>query len=173
MRLLDLIVRKMTPELGIHAWRRETWRRDAPLEAQAFSMEWEGETMAHPNEELLRNGYDDFIKGGVGAVIDLFADDCVWHVGGRNPLAGDYKGKYGVSEFFQKLMEITEGSFELEYDDVMVSDQGGTVLCRERARRAGRNYETNTVQVWRIRDGKVTEWRRYPDDTYADDEFYS
>ncbi len=129
--------------------------------------------MAHPNDELLRNGYDDFIKGGVGAIIELFADDCVWHIGGRNALAGNYEGKYGANDFFRKLMDITEGTFELEYDDVMASDQGGAALCRERARRAGRTYETNTVHLWRIRDGKFTYFSRYPEDTYADDEFYS
>ncbi len=49
--------------------------------------------MAHPNEELLRRGYDAFTKGDMEAVNELFADDIVWHNAGRDQFAGDYHGK--------------------------------------------------------------------------------
>jgi hypothetical protein len=39
--------------------------------------------MAHPNEDLARKGYEAFMKADMQKVSDFFADDIVWHVGGR------------------------------------------------------------------------------------------
>jgi ketosteroid isomerase-like protein len=125
------------------------------------------------DRDFVRQAYDDFTKGGIGAVINLFADDVVWHIGGRSRLSGDYKGKYEVHRFFGELVELSEGTFELAVRDVLVSDERAAVLCTERARRNGRWQEMNTVHVWRLRDRTFTEFWRYPDDTYADDEFWS
>ena len=35
---------------------------------------------------------------------DFFAEDILWHVGGRGQLAGDYRGRDAVYRFFGKLM---------------------------------------------------------------------
>lgn len=138
--------------------------------------------MTHPNRELLSSAYDDFIKGGIGAVINQFDDGIRWHIGGRNRFSRDWNGKYEVSEFFRQLMDLTLGTFELEVHDVLASDEHAVVLVRERARRDGRVHDMNTVHVWMVRDrwserggrdGVLLEFWRYPEDTYADDEFFS
>jgi uncharacterized protein len=48
--------------------------------------------MAHPNEELYRTGFEAFQKGDMDTLKNHLADDIVWHVAGRDPFAGDYKG---------------------------------------------------------------------------------
>jgi ketosteroid isomerase-like protein len=138
--------------------------------------------MTHPNEELARTGYYEFTKGGIGTVIHLFADDFVWHIGGRNRFSRDWRGKYGVSDFFRQLMDFTLGTFDVEVRDVLVSDDHAAVLVRERARRDGTVHDMNTVHLWRVRDrwwergereGTFVEFWRYPSDTYADDQFFA
>lgn len=129
--------------------------------------------MGRLNQQEVRAAYDEFISGGVGSVIHLFADDILWHIGGRNRLTGDYKGKYEVNRFFFDLIELTEGSFVLEVDDVLGSDEHAVVLVRERARRNGVVHDMNAVHLWRLRDVQFTEFRRLPQDTYRDDEFWS
>ncbi len=139
--------------------------------------------MTHPNEELARNGYDEFIKGGIGAVIHRFADEFVWHIGGRNRFSRDWHGKYGVSDFFRQLLDFTQGTFELEVRDVLVSDEHAVVLVRERARRDGKLHDVDTVHLWRVQrrwwewgqrgDGALAEFWRFPADPYADDEFFA
>ena len=47
------------------------------------------------------------------------------------------------------------------------------VLYTGRAERAGKQLELNIAQVYRFRDGKVTEEWGYPADLYAWDEFWS
>lgn len=129
---------------------------------------------AHSNEHFVREAYDQFRKGGVGAVIHLFHDDIVWHVGGRNLLSRDWRGKYEVNDFFRQLMDLTLGSFEIvEVEDVLASDNRAAVLVRERARRNGRKLEMNAVHLWQLSNGIFTEFRRLPEDTYQDDEFWA
>ena len=41
--------------------------------------------MAHPNEELIRGGYEAFAKGDLAEVLKRFADDIAWHVPAAAP----------------------------------------------------------------------------------------
>jgi uncharacterized protein len=48
--------------------------------------------MAHPNEDLLRRGYEAFGSGDLDTVQALLDDDIVWHSGGSNLITGEYRG---------------------------------------------------------------------------------
>ena len=45
--------------------------------------------MANSNEDLLRRGYDAFAVGDLQTLREIMDPDVVWHVPGRNPLAGE------------------------------------------------------------------------------------
>jgi ketosteroid isomerase-like protein len=130
--------------------------------------------MAHPNEEIVRNGYAAFLGGDLAALNDLFDDDIVWHAPGRHPLAGDFRGKDEVFGTFAKLFELTEGTFSLEIHDVLADDEHAVVLTRATGRRPdGRTLDDASVQVFHMKDGKVTEQWLHPGDVYAGDEFWN
>jgi ketosteroid isomerase-like protein len=129
--------------------------------------------MSHPNEDLIRKGYAAFLSGDMATLNDLFADDIVWHAPGRNPLAGTYRGKEEVLAFFQKVFEMTGGTFKLDIHAVLADDKHAVVLARATAERAGKKLDDNSVQVFHISDGKVTEQWLHPGDVYAGDEFWS
>jgi ketosteroid isomerase-like protein len=129
--------------------------------------------MAHPNEELVRRGFEAFKSRDMGALNDLFADDIVWHAPGRNPLAGDHRGKEAVFATFGKLAEMTGGTFNVEIHDILANDEHVVVLAHATAERNGKRLDDNGVQVFHIRDGKVTEQWLHPGDVYAGDEFFS
>ena len=128
--------------------------------------------MAHPNEELVRKGYAAFLGGDLAALNDLFADDIVWHAPGRNQVAGDYRGKDEVFGVLAKVFELTGGTFSLEIHDVLADDEHAVVLARATAEREGRKLDDKSVQVFHIKDGKVTEQWLHPGDQYAGDEFW-
>jgi uncharacterized protein len=108
-----------------------------------------------------------------GAVQNLLTDDVVYHVGGRNPLAGDYRGKDSVLGFIGELVSQTGGNYKLEVRDALGSDQHGAALVREVAERQGRDLDHNAVHLYRMVDGKVAEGWFYADDPYMEDEFWS
>jgi uncharacterized protein len=129
--------------------------------------------MAHPNEDLVRRGYEAFGKGDIQTLNELFADDIVWHSGGRNPLAGDHKGKDQVFQLFQQTQELSGGTFRLELHDILANDEHAVVLAEAHAERQGKTLDDRGVNVFHIKDGKVTEFWLHPGDQYANDEFWN
>jgi ketosteroid isomerase-like protein len=124
----------------------------------------------HPNVARIRDGYAAFAKGDFDVLTDLFADNIVWHVTGRNQLAGDYRGRDAVFGFFARLMEVTDGTFSLDVHAVLADDEHGVALAIGTASRAGKNVTFNDADVMHLRDGKVTEFWTAAVDPYAFDE---
>jgi ketosteroid isomerase-like protein len=56
--------------------------------------------MGHPNEDLVRRGYDAFSRGEMDTFRELLHPDIVWHAPGRSRLAGDHKGVDAVIGYF-------------------------------------------------------------------------
>lgn len=129
--------------------------------------------MAHPNEELLRNGYAAFEKGDLDTLRGLFADDIVWHSPGRSPLAGDYRGIDEVFGLFGKIFELSGGTFRNELHDILADDEHGVALVSATGERNGKTLNDKQAHVFHIRDGKATEFWLQPGDLYANDEFWS
>ena len=48
--------------------------------------------MSITNRDLIVRGYDAFDRGDVGTVLEILDPNIHWHVPGRSPLSGDYKG---------------------------------------------------------------------------------
>lgn len=51
----------------------------------------------HPNAIRAREGFDRFIRGDGPALLDLFADDAVWHVPGSMALSGAHRGRDAIA----------------------------------------------------------------------------
>jgi uncharacterized protein len=124
----------------------------------------------HPNIARIRDGYAAFAKGDFAVLTDLFADDVVWHVGGRSQLAGEYRGRDAVFAFFGKIMEVTEGSFRLDVHAILADDEHAVALVFGTASRGGRSITDVAAHVFHLHDGKVTEYWNAPTDQYAFDE---
>ena len=124
----------------------------------------------HPNVARIRDGYAAFAKGDFATLNELFAEDLVWHVGGRNQLTKDYRGRDEVYGFFGKLLELTEGSFHLDRHTVFADDEHGVALVATSASRGGKSVRINEAHVYHLRDGKVTEFWDASTDEYALDE---
>jgi uncharacterized protein len=124
----------------------------------------------HPNVARIRDGFAAFAQGDFAVLTDLFADDVVWHVGGRSQLAGEYRGREAVFAFFGKIMEVTEGSFRLDVHAILADDDHAVALTFGTASRGGRSLTDQAAHVFHVRDGKVTEYWYAPTDQYAFDE---
>jgi uncharacterized protein len=124
----------------------------------------------HPNVTRIKDGYAAFAKGDFAVLNDLFAEDLLWHIGGRSQLTKDYRGRDQVYGFFGKLMELTEGSFHLDLHAVFADDEHGVALVVGTASRGGKSLTINEAHIYHLRDGKVTEFWDGSTDQYAFDE---
>jgi ketosteroid isomerase-like protein len=130
--------------------------------------------MAHPNEDLLREGFEAFDRGDAEAWTGQnWTEDVRFHSPGRNPLAGDYAGIGQVLKFYARLVEVAGGTLSLELHDVLANDEHGVALLTVRGERAGKQLNDNMVETFHFRDGKVSEIWVQATDLYANDEFWS
>jgi ketosteroid isomerase-like protein len=120
------------------------------------------QAVAHPNEELARKATDAISKGDMETFLSLHTDDTVIHFPGQGPLAGDYKGKDGVAQLFQKQMQMLDAPPEILNHDILANDEHVVVLNNTRAARKGRTLEQQQVVVIHPRDGKIAEvWLQF------------
>jgi ketosteroid isomerase-like protein len=103
----------------------------------------------------------------------LVAEDTVWHIPGRGPLAGDHHGRDAVFEMFGRLVQASEGTFDQRLLDVLTSEDHAVALTHATARRGDHNYKGQDAWIFELRDGQIAEawWR--PEDVYAADEFWT
>jgi ketosteroid isomerase-like protein len=137
------------------------------------SHQGEEETVTHPNEDLARRGFEAFAIGDMATLNELFADDIVWHSPGNNQLSGTYRGKGQVFAQFQKVAEMTGGTFKVDIHALLGDDEHVVALTRASGEREGMTLNDNTVQVLHVKDGKVTESWLHPGDAQAADELWS
>jgi uncharacterized protein len=103
----------------------------------------------------------------------LVAEDTVWHIPGRGPLAGDHRGRDAVFEMFGRLVQRSAGTFTQELHDVAASEDHAVALTHATARRGDHSYDGQDAWVFHLRHGEIAEawWR--PEDLYAADEFWT
>lgn len=128
--------------------------------------------MAHPNEELLRRGYEAFAAGDMDTVLALFHPDILWHVGGSNKTTGDYRGHQEVMGFFGKMMELSGGSFRLDIHNIVANDVHGVVLVTAHGERDGQTMAVREANIWHLADGKATEFWSFAEDQGAVDRLF-
>src|SRR3954453_3231336 len=126
------------------------------------------------NIDNTRKAYKAFAEGDLASLTAMIAPDCVWHVGGRSQLAGDYTGHDQIFGYFGKLAELTDGTFSVTLDDVAEFSNGMVVcLVTSKGTRNGQTLEGRLMELGRANDkGQVVECWWFSEDQYAGDEFF-
>jgi uncharacterized protein len=128
----------------------------------------------HPNEDVVRRFLDAQQRGDPAVLVDLLADDIVWHVPGKNLLSRDYRGKSEVFGFFARARELSGGTVRVEPIEFLAGDNHAVALVRVDAEREGRNLGGQLQAfTYRIEGGKISEFWFLVEDRYAVDAFWS
>jgi ketosteroid isomerase-like protein len=126
--------------------------------------------MAHPNEEVARTATEAIAKRDIEGFLSLHADDVVLHFPGRGPMAGDYRGKDGLAQLFQRQLQILDAPPEIENHDILANDDHAVVLNKVRGTRGGKTLDQQQVVVMHIKDGKIAEvWLQFSDQQGMDE----
>ena len=130
----------------------------------------------HPGVQRAKEYVDRFTEGDRAALRDFYSDDVVWHVGGRHPLSGDYKGRDALFAYFDKVRELTGGTLRLEPESIVASDRYTAMFTRVTAQREGRDKDLDVVLAQIYRNGPDGRWSEYwavADDQETVDAFWS
>jgi ketosteroid isomerase-like protein len=103
---------------------------------------------------------------------DVISPNIVWHVPGKNPVSGVYRGaKAYLEDMVAKMAPIEE--WIVEVDDVMVNGNMAVTAVRLRGKRKHHRVEMNGAHVMRVENGKVVEGWGFAEDQDVLDEFFS
>jgi ketosteroid isomerase-like protein len=95
------------------------------------------------------------------------------HLPGRSALAGEHRGKAAVVDAILALLARTDGlPVTVEVLDRLVSANTVALVLREVATRGDATLELRRVNVYRIRDGKITDIDIFEADQYEVDAFF-
>jgi ketosteroid isomerase-like protein len=128
---------------------------------------------ATDNEARIRKGYAAFNSGDVPALVDLFAEDLVWHFPGTSKLAGDHVGRDAALAMLGAYGAACEGTLQAVLHDVMANDEHVAGWATDTADVGGRKLEVGAVVIFAMHDGKVVEATHYFQDQAAIDALLS
>jgi uncharacterized protein len=115
------------------------------------------------HERLIRDLYAARSRRDFDGVRRLLADDAAWHEPGNQDYSGDYRGADEIIALLRRLVEVTQGTFELVPEGFLHAAEHSAVLVRWWAERGPRRAEGNEIAVYRVRDARVVEAWFYPD----------
>jgi ketosteroid isomerase-like protein len=131
----------------------------------------------HPSEKLIHDFHA--LQGRIyageaeaDAVATLLTDDIIWHVPGRSAIAGEYRGRERVLEYFARRRDKAHGSLRIQVRHTLADDEFVMQLAGGSARFDGNPLAWETVGVYRIREGKIAECWLLPFDQHAFDEIW-
>ncbi|MBR0649655.1 nuclear transport factor 2 family protein [Roseomonas terrae] len=119
------------------------------------------------NRLRVRQLYDAYVGGDMATVMASLTDDVCWTSGdgpSAAPWCGCRNGRAGVEQYFAELaakcsiLDYRVGEIIVDGDRVAV-----TAVVRARYHHSGAEREVTKVDVIRMRDGQVAEFREYYD----------
>src|SRR3954453_20936620 len=146
-----------------------TARVVVPLAVPPLGLPRRERMSAQENAKQVRLGYEAFNRGDITALTDIIAEDVVWHLPGRGPLAGDYQGRDAAFGYFGRLGELSGGTIHANLQSLLAD--GDTVVVRQvnTATRGDRNFAEDAFLVFEMREGRVVDAREYHYDLYGMD----
>jgi hypothetical protein len=130
--------------------------------------------MGHPNEELVRKGYEAFSSGDMETLGKLMKPDVVHSVPGESLISGEHKGQDEVFELYGKLFELSDGTVAVELLEVTAQGDDKVVAKhRNTAKRGDKTIEALDTIEFTIEDGKISRLDETTEDQAATDAFWS
>ena len=118
--------------------------------------------------QLIRQVLDAFNSRDAAAAADLLTDDIEWHEIGR---ADPIIGKEALAARFDAA--LPEWDIRVDPHDILANDDHGVALVTATANMGGRSFTYRTVEIYHIRDGKISARWAFSDDTAAINEFFA
>ncbi len=122
----------------------------------------------HPNVAATRAGIEAFVKGDTATLASMIADNAVWHAPGNNPYAGTFTGR---EETMTRMGRLAQEGVVISFDihDVVGNDEHVVAMVDATVTKGDRSCHGRQVQVFHVRDGKLTEFWGYNEDQAAVD----
>ena len=109
-------------------------------------------------EQAIREFYAARSRRDWDAVEALLADEVGYHEPGEEDHSGDFRGRDEVLALLEKLVEVSEGTFQLEPEGAFLNlNDHSAVVVNWWAERQGRRSDGRELAIYRFAEGKIAE----------------
>ncbi len=105
-----------------------------------------------------------YTGGPVGPVAEMLAEDVVWRVPGKSPIAGEHRGRQAAIEYFRTRRELAGNSMRLHPGNLLADENLVVQLVDGSAEIGGETVTWSTVGIYRFEAGQVAEVWLVPSD---------
>jgi uncharacterized protein len=118
------------------------------------------------NALTVQQAYDNFKTGNIQSLLEQMSDNVTWELPGIEgvPFAGKRKGRVSVKDFFATLAQAQD---VIEFEPLESLAQADKVVSlghyKWLVKDTGREYASDFVHVFTLRDGKITGFREHFD----------
>jgi ketosteroid isomerase-like protein len=126
----------------------------------------------HPHVDLAERVFESF-RRDPRTLASLIADDAVWTVVGRAPVAGVYDGRRAIFDLFKATQTLSEGTYKAELRYVLADDDRTIAVYRASGQRGDRELDIEQALFVRVEDGRWQEILAVPLDPLAFDAFWT
>ena len=125
--------------------------------------------------DRLHQAQNQFYAGGSGAALErLLAPDITWAVPGDNRIAGTYRGREEVFDYFARRRDLAAGTFRMERRDVLVGEGDRIAALTDGvATISGVEQRWSTVGLYDVVDRQIAACWLLPLDPPAFDAIWS
>jgi ketosteroid isomerase-like protein len=121
----------------------------------------------------VRRFYAAFADRDFATAEACFAPDAVWHLPGRNAIAGDHRGWDAIrDDFLAKTGPLSGGTLRAGLVDVAVGTDFVVAVQHATAEHEGRRLDVTGCQLIRMEAGLIAEVTGHYSDQYAFDAFW-
>ena len=127
----------------------------------------------HPNVERVKAALAAYATGDREQIAPHLAEDVVWHVGGEHALAGDYRGREAVLDYYAKVRELTGATLTLDPVAIMADDEHAAIFMHVTGQRGDVTLDTELAEALRLdSEGRWVEFWALADDQPSVDAFW-
>lgn len=110
-----------------------------------------------PVAKALRESFEAMMRGDIEPMHKLTWPDAVMHFPGQTPLSGEVRGWDEIVHWAQKLFERVGKTYGEEVIDVVADDDWAFLMTNYHAERHGHKLQDRSINVCRLRDGRIAE----------------
>jgi uncharacterized protein len=124
--------------------------------------------------DRLHRAQNAFYAGGPETAFELLFAKITWSVPGENRIAGTYRGRAEVLDYFRRRRDLADRTFQLRRRDVLVGDGDRIAALTDGVATIG-NVERrwSTVGLYEVVGGHITACWLLPLDQRAFDAIWS
>lgn len=125
--------------------------------------------MVYLDETAIKQLIEAFNQRNLEPGSKLFSEDVVLHCPGKNRISGDYHGKNGVVELWEKQISLTDETFRAETLAVSQGEGNLVLVIEISAYTNDQQFSWRRVNHYKVVEGRVVEGWIYEGDQYIAD----